>query len=647
MIGSISDGLHQKKMARKKILFSCHKPSNTEHSRRYIIGNGSINTILNYYLLEGAVSQSRRRGGWKKKDNISAMNQLGNNDSSQSNDALLQELNRLCCKEWPTPNSPCLSELSLRAIIERYGVTPDSNDITNYTFFHEACRNERVTEGILHQYLLEYFPNAIRYVDEDGRLPIHTICRNRDPNPFERIFGHGRGRKAEHVTLGVVKVLVDAFPDSLSLEDRFGYMPLHYFCLNQKILHEEVALKILKFLLKRCPESVRHTTTENRMLPIHLAARRQSHKFCRRLIKAYPGSEQVANSHGTLPFHFACQFNTVATAKYLYKLYPESIHAAIAANGSYPIHCVVAALEAEDNGKMVQFLLDCDPNVASQEARGGKLPLSLLCNGDYEGLQAFSHNTAGVTHYVNVWSLALKVLKILYDAYPEAIERNEVTSNVGNFHREIQTFVNSQLIYAQQARDHSLMTTRDENGQLPLHRALRGNVTLGSIKLFVDENGQLPLHEELQSNDITLGSIKLLVKGNPSAVQSPDNDGALPLHLATQRSESAMSISIVKYLAGLDPTTLGAVDEQGNIALHYACHGAKHKMIALLTETYGAVSKRNLRNERPIHLLLESNEVRDREGIEYTDSIFRLIRAYPETVMKAQSEQATIGQKQD
>ncbi len=93
-----------------------------------------------------------------------------------------------------------------------------------------------------------------------------------------------------------------------------------------------------------------------------------------------------------------------------------------------------------------------------------------------------------------------------------------------------------------------------------------------------DENGQLPLHKALLSNDITLGSIKLLVKGNPSAVQTPDNGGALPLHLASQRSESAISISIVKYLLGLDPTSLGVVDEQGNTALHYACRGAKPKI---------------------------------------------------------------------
>jgi ankyrin repeat protein len=115
------------------------------------------------------------------------------------------------------------------------------------------------------------------------------------------------------------------------------------------------------------------------------------------------------------------------------------------------------------------------------------------------------------------------------------------------------------------------MTTPDESGQLPLHRALRDNVTLGSIKL--------------------------LVNGNLSA--------------------------------------LDVMDREGNSPLHYACHGAKHNTIALLLEKYGAasVSKRNERNKLPIDLLLESDGVSDRESIEYTDSIYRLMRAYPETLM--------------
>ena len=51
--------------------------------------------------------------------------------------------------------SDSLSERGLREIIRLHGVAPNNkNDIDNYEFFHKACVNERVTEGIL-LYLLK------------------------------------------------------------------------------------------------------------------------------------------------------------------------------------------------------------------------------------------------------------------------------------------------------------------------------------------------------------------------------------------------------------------------------------------------------------------------------------------------------------
>jgi ankyrin repeat protein len=501
------------------------------------------------------------------------------NSSNQLLGALLEELTKFC-------RSKSLSQDALRVIIKRHGCTAN---ITNYKFFHWACLNERMTEGIL-RYLLKHFPNAPKnVVYEGGTLPLHNICSNKN------------------VTLGMVQLLIDAYPDSLRHESNSGRMPLHSLCYNNQ--HSDVVLDVLKFFLERYPESVRHTARDG-MLPIHIAAMKQSPEFCRILIEAYPGSERITiNNSGFLLFHLACSHNTVATVKYLHQLHPESINAADN-NGMQPIYHVMMGIHLRQDDpaniiEVAQFLLDCNPNVALQKMRD-KLPLRWFFG---YALRTFSNEH---TRQLNA---CLKIVQILYDAYPEAIypaNNHTVTADATGFRREIQTFINAQVTYAQQATDRTQMTTPDENGQLPLHKAL-------------------------QSNDITLGSIKLLVKGNPSAVQSSDNGGVLPLHLASQQSESAISISIVRYLAGLDPTTLGAVDEQGNTALHYACHDAKHKMIALLTETYGAVSKRNARNELPIHLLLLSNEVSDRECIEYTDSIFRLIRAYPETVMRAQS----------
>jgi hypothetical protein len=124
----------------------------------------------------------------------------------------------------------------------------------------------------------------------------------------------------------------------------------------------------------------------------------------------------------------------------------------------------------------------------------------------------------------------------------------------------------------------------------------------------------------------------LLVKGNPSAIRSFDESGMIPLHVACQHHDSA---SVVQYLLSLSEITLDTVDREGNTVLHHACRSANHNAIALLLEKYDAVSvsKRNTHKKLPIDLLFESNEVLDRESVQYTESIFRLLRAYPETVM--------------
>ena len=226
----------------------------------------------------------------------------------------------------------------------------------------------------------------------------------------------------------------------------------------------------MKLLVEKCPESVRHANSGGE-LPLHLACGggAKSPEFCRILIEAYPGSEESANDFGALPFHCACYRGTVATAEYLYKLYPDAINVADE-DGWYPINYAIVGIQYRIDPttaiEMVRFLLDCDPNVALQEVRG-RFPLVMVCNR--------ASSTSNTTSKLNA---SLEIIRLLYDAHPEAIENNEVSTNLRRFPQEIQTFISTQLAYARQARDHRLMTTPDESGQLPLHRALRDNVTL-------------------------------------------------------------------------------------------------------------------------------------------------------------------------
>ncbi len=208
-------------------------------------------------------------------------------------------------------------------------------------------------------------------------------------------------------------------------------------------------------------------------------------------------------------------------------------------------------------------------------------------------------------YYESNIDAVLESIKVIYDAHPEAID-NTFVQDIQRWHPQVQLLVIIELVYACQAKDHRLMMAPDENGYLPLHTALQNNVRLGSIKL--------------------------LVKGNPFAIRTLENNAALPLHIACEHHDS---LSVVEYLIGLDKSTLDVVDNAGNTALHYACRGAKYETIAFLLEKYDAVtvSKRNSHKKLPIDLLLESNAVGDRESIKYTESVFRLLREYPEMIM--------------
>jgi ankyrin repeat protein len=411
----------------------------------------------------------------------------------------------------------------------------------------------------------------------------------------------------------MVQLLRYVYPESLHRANNDGWLPLHGLCSNQEI-DEEAGLEILKFLLERCPESVRHATN-NGNLPIHRAAAYQSPEFCRILIEAYPGSERMPNGSGSLPFHWACLNNIVATVKYLYKLYPESISVADN-NELYPIHYVMDGLREGDDPEVavevVKFLLDCNTDVALQKHQN-EFPFYFFCR------EATSDNTPKLNAY-------LEILQLLYDAYPDAVEENTIASDFGFFCQEVQSYINTQLAYARQARDHRVITTPDESGQLPLHVALRDNVTLGSIKL--------------------------LVKGNPSATRNFDDRGMIPLHVACQHHHSP---SVVEYMIGLRSSALEMEDRWQHTLLHFACRGANHVMIAFLLDKYDAafVSTRNSSNQLPIDLLFDSEAVSDREGIEYMESIYRLIRANPETVMgcnmnmneRQQAQSEEIGKK--
>jgi ankyrin repeat protein len=85
----------------------------------------------------------------------------------------------------------------------------------------------------------------------------------------------------------------------------------------------------------------------------------------------------------------------------------------------------------------------------------------------------------------------------------------------------------------------------------------------------VDRNGWLPLHYACRCNHVSLEVVQFLVERNPAAVGMADCSGYLPLHLACQ---TQASLEVVQFLVEKNPVALGTADCGGYLPFDIACH---------------------------------------------------------------------------
>ena len=410
-----------------------------------------------------------------------------------------------------------------------------------------------------------------------------TRVSSQNPLCFHKACGN------EKVTLAIVQLLYNTLPEAFRLRDDYCWLPIHRLCRN-KDLDDTNSIDILRFMLNIDPTLPREVSLGNGCLPVQFAVANKSTIFCKILIDAYPDSLQMGSDDGWLPIHDACandqRVDTADTIQYMLEVDPELVNAE-RGGGYLPIHL---AATLNEGTKSIELLLKYDPDAASKEVINGsqQLPLHLACN----------YNT-------NLGSI-----QVLYDAYPEAILISDDDGGTSldrarsNRNQPAIDFLQTQLVYARQAQDTAAITTLDENGQLPLHHALKVNVSLGSIKL--------------------------LSRANPAAVQVADQNGACPLHIACTFS----SAKVVKYLVEFAGDTLNNVDANDDSLLHYACRGGNLGIVKYLLQTnLPSVLERNNDNKLAIHLLFECGEnIIDRGSIEYVEIVWQLVLANPEVV---------------
>lgn len=287
--------------------------------------------------------------------------------------------------------------------------------------------------------IIEGEENAIRYVDKDGRTPIHHAVMKAEMDNDE--------------LMELVVFLYNKWPESLLEQTKVGSTPLHEAC------HFGKSVEIIQFLLDKCPEAVRmkgyrgsyplHDLTYNEVvteplvpanalldawpesvdegldeddwlpmhsvacgfadlslvellatksatsltkrdifgcLPIHHATRCHSDlPKIKCLVKHFPGSLAELDEVGRTPLHHACHEDKPdEMLEYLVKEYPLALTVKDSVDGWTPLH---RACYYNLDLRIVKFLVAKAPQATAWKGIEGQTPLEILTgNGPTHGV---------------------------------------------------------------------------------------------------------------------------------------------------------------------------------------------------------------------------------------------------------------------
>ena len=440
---------------------------------------------------------------------------------------------------------------------------------------HMACSN-KMLEPIVIKLLHELQPGYTYVQNGRGMLPLHCLCEEGD------YYDYNTKSNPVH-TLEIVELILNSNVGALRQMDNWGNLPIHYAVANQ-------TFDCCKLFLELYPESISirsRIPTEDEFDEYRLDA---------------------------LPFYIACGKGFLDVVEYLYDKYPESINQRNR-EGMLPIHNAASQGTYNDSGvEIIKFLLSkdpdgpmktvSDPGMSTIDKGLGQLPLHMSCWGCEYGY-------------------GVEVTKILFNAYPEAIL---VKDHEGRFPIDV---ANSRKARGSSRFEHTKQDIVIDFLETQQEYVIKAKdcKALGTI----DKRGRVPLFHALQNNG-ALGSIKMLVKMNPSSVRVTDDEGVYPLQVACEFS----TLDVVQYLVEQYGRCLSVSDDKWNSPLHYACRGGNVAVVKYLLDLKkDLVTARNIDKELPFHLFCISSatdNVNGRSDEDDIETIWSLLLASPEIV---------------
>jgi ankyrin repeat protein len=191
--------------------------------------------------------------------------------------------------------------------------------------------------------LISAYPEGINVQDIDGKFPSSylndVVSNSNHTEPLNLLHNAVKSGLSMHL----IKLLVQAFPESCTTIDNDGMVPLHYACTGSSSFFLENVIVLLdahkdslhiKDNHGRTPLKLLSNTSsipdKKGMRPLHYAVARSqtlTEQSLLVLVNAYPGSIGTADMYGMLPFHHAClnQALAVEVLMILLSFYPEAV----------------------------------------------------------------------------------------------------------------------------------------------------------------------------------------------------------------------------------------------------------------------------------------------------------------------------------
>lgn len=485
---------------------------------------------------------------------------------------------------------------------------------------HLACSNGASTAVI--DTFLRYFLEGSKICDKSKQLPIH-LCKG-----------------VEH---DVIRLLVQAHPESLSMKDVHGNLPLHSSIIK-KLSTESIIL-----VISSCPDSVREKNKQG-CLPLHLALRSEvAIEVVSALVHSYPQSLQILDNDRHLPIIGAIMSSQpFEVIRLLVDEHPEGVRL-IGPQGKLPLHYAIS--KQHISSEVISLLIESYPESVRVRDSNGYLPVHLLvdysCESLYSSLlltypECVRESCEGgwlPIHQALHHQAPLVIIQLLVDAFIDSLmyfSSTEVAPLPIN--TAFQSLVSLEVVKFLINKCPQCLTTLDSTGKYPIHHLVGSKNSLEIVQFMihscpesvqqVDTMGNLPLHLALQCHQ-PLDIIATIVQAYPESVSVGDRAGKYPIHFALSYDHC---IDIIDLLVSTRPNIVRQPDGLGDIPLHVALafHCSSH-IIALLVNGFAeSVRMRDSQSRLPLHLAL-MNRLK-------FDTIKLLLSFYPEIVKLKESD---------